>query len=56
MEWDTAAGHAIAESAGARVFNLYYNKENLTNSSFIVSGLSDRDVVDLIRRELEKEE
>jgi len=56
MEWDTAAGHAIAQSAGAMVFNLTYNKESLKNSSFIVSGLRDRDVEDLIRRELGMEE
>jgi len=42
MEWDTAAGQAIAECAGKKVtdFNtglpLTYNKENLLNPSFIV--------------------
>lgn len=43
MEWDTAAGHAIAEEAGARVVQdnddedpLIYNKENLLNPFFIV--------------------
>lgn len=42
MEWDTAAGQIIAESAGASVFNaetlarMNYNKENLLNPSFIV--------------------
>jgi 3'(2'), 5'-bisphosphate nucleotidase len=43
MEWDTAAGHAIAEEAGARVVQdnddedpLNYNKENLLNPFFIV--------------------
>jgi len=44
MEWDTAAGHAIAESAGALVFRsdtggpLLYNKENLLNPWFFVSN------------------
>lgn len=42
MEWDTAAGQAIAEASGADVINadtnkrLNYNKENLLNSWFIV--------------------
>ena len=42
MEWDTAAGQAIAECAGAKVLNndtlqpLSYNKENLLNPFFIV--------------------
>ncbi len=42
MEWDTAAGQAIAENAGARIFDkhtglpLQYNKENLLNPHFIV--------------------
>jgi 3'(2'), 5'-bisphosphate nucleotidase len=42
MEWDTAAGQAIAENAGARVcqYNtskpLIYNKEDLHNPWFIV--------------------
>ena len=56
MEWDTGAGHAIAESAGAGVFNLSYNKESLKNSSFIVSGVNDRDTAGIIRRELGIEE
>ena len=44
MEWDTAAGHAIAEAAGALVFRndnggpLRYNKENLLNPWFFVSN------------------
>jgi 3'(2'), 5'-bisphosphate nucleotidase len=39
MEWDTAAGQAIATCAGARVVEydtdnpLVYNKENLINPS-----------------------
>ena len=42
MEWDTAAGQAIAEASGATVINahtkqrLNYNKENLLNDWFIV--------------------
>ncbi len=42
MEWDTAAGQAIAEAAGAGVYEydtpkpLIYNKENLLNPWFIV--------------------
>jgi 3'(2'), 5'-bisphosphate nucleotidase len=42
MEWDTAAGHAVAQSAGARIFEhesgepLQYNKENLLNPWFVV--------------------
>jgi 3'(2'), 5'-bisphosphate nucleotidase len=42
MEWDTAAGHAIAEAAGARVLQydtdaaLVYNKQNLLNPWFVV--------------------
>jgi 3'(2'), 5'-bisphosphate nucleotidase len=42
MEWDTAAGQAIAEHAGARVYQyntskpLIYNKEDLHNPWFIV--------------------
>ena len=42
MEWDTAAGHAIAEIAGARVTNpngtdFVYNKPVLKNGPFIAS-------------------
>jgi 3'(2'), 5'-bisphosphate nucleotidase len=42
MEWDTAAGHAIAKFAGCKVYNyesndeLKYNKENLLNPWFVV--------------------
>jgi 3'(2'), 5'-bisphosphate nucleotidase len=39
MEWDTAAGHAIAEGAGAVVSGLTYNKETLKNGSFIVASV-----------------
>jgi len=42
MEWDTAAGHAIATEAGCRMIQfenmkpLEYNKENLRNPEFLV--------------------
>ncbi|MCY1719084.1 3'(2'),5'-bisphosphate nucleotidase CysQ [Prolixibacteraceae bacterium Z1-6] len=42
MEWDTAAGHAIANAAGKKLWltdlsgELRYNKENLLNPYFIV--------------------
>ncbi len=42
MEWDTAAGQAIAENAGCSFLNFHtgqpvsYNKENLLNPHFIV--------------------
>ena len=42
MEWDTAAGHAIALAAGLQMLNaetdepLHYNKEDLHNPFFIV--------------------
>ena len=42
MEWDTAAGHAVVECAGARIYNhssgelLRYNKEDLLNPWFVV--------------------
>jgi len=44
MEWDTAAGHAVALAAGASVTTpegkpLHYNKENLLNPYFIVQGV-----------------
>ncbi len=41
MEWDTAAGHAVAKFAGCKVYNfvtlkeLVYNKEDLLNSWFV---------------------
>lgn len=46
MEWDTAAGHAIARGAGCDVFHidgrtpLKYNKTDLHNPWFIVKPLS----------------
>ena len=42
MEWDTAAGHAIARAAGIEIYQagkeepLLYNKEDLLNPWFIV--------------------
>ncbi len=42
MEWDTAAGQAIVEAAGGKMFQetsdrlFTYNKESLRNSSFLV--------------------
>lgn len=42
MEWDTAAGHALARAAGFEIYQsdeksiLQYNKENLLNPWFIV--------------------
>lgn len=42
MEWDTAAGHAIARAAGCELYQygtdqpLRYNKEDLTNPWFLV--------------------
>lgn len=42
MEWDTAAGHALARQAGCEIYHagsdlpLMYNKEDLLNPSFIV--------------------
>ena len=41
MEWETAAAHAIARSMGNNICNyssgmeLVYNKEHLTNDSFV---------------------
>ncbi len=46
MEWDTAAGHIIAEEAGAMIIRhdngepLAYNKEDLLNPFFIVTSFS----------------
>ncbi len=45
MEWDTAAGHAIAVGAGCRMYDprsgaeLVYNKENLKNPWFMVDRI-----------------
>jgi 3'(2'), 5'-bisphosphate nucleotidase len=44
MEWDTAAGHCVAESAGCEILDLaadaplLYNKHVLRNSAFMVIG------------------
>jgi len=44
MEWDTAAGHAVAHYSDCRVYNyetgrdLKYNKENMLNPWFVVAG------------------
>ena len=46
MEWDTAAGHAIAKAAGCEIYQfnknipLDYNKKDLTNGWFIVKPIS----------------
>lgn len=46
MEWDTAAGHAIAKASGCEVYHidektpLTYNKENLLNPWFIVKPVN----------------
>jgi len=46
MEWDTAAAHAVVQYAGARIYTypeqdrLVYNKQDLLNPYFVVSGLS----------------
>ena len=43
MEWDTAAGHAIANMAGFKIIEynssneIVYNKEELLNPWFLVS-------------------
>lgn len=47
MEWDTAAGHCIAESAGAKLrkfdgTKLNYNKQSLLNEKFICFAPSER--------------
>ena len=58
MEWDTAAGQAIAEGAGACFINwktkerFDYNRENLLNDWFVVYGqkFSVQQMKDLISR------
>lgn len=37
MEWDVAAGYIIAKEAGAKIEGLQFNKQNLLNSSFLVT-------------------
>ncbi len=45
MEWDTAAGQAIIEAAGGKVFNPYtgktisYKKPGMDNGAFLCSGM-----------------
>ncbi len=47
MEWDTAAGQAILEAAGGKVFKetgpdrFAYNKENLLNTGFLCLGFEE---------------
>ena len=43
MEWDTAAGQAILEAAGGKMYNqsgndFMYNKESLLNGGFLCTG------------------
>ncbi len=44
MEWDTAAGHAVAHYSDCKIYNyetgkdLKYNKENMLNPWFVVAG------------------
>lgn len=50
MEWDTAAAQCVVEQAGGRVTDtrgcaLAYNKTNLLNPWFVVSGAGDYDWV-----------
>ena len=50
MEWDTAAGHAIASAAGMEVyqaetdFPLQYNKQDLLNPWFVVEKKHEREI------------
>lgn len=37
-EWDTAAGHAIAEEAGARILGLSYNKRVMKHDRFLITS------------------
>ena len=48
MEWDTAAGHAIAKEAGFEIYQandpskpLQYNKQDLLNPWFIVKSVNE---------------
>ena len=58
MEWDTAAGQAIAECAGMRFINWYtkqrfnYNRAELLNNWFVVVGekVKQRELIDLIEQ------
>ena len=57
MEWDTAAGQAVAEAAGAKVINwntlkrFDYNREELLNNWFVVAGnkFGHEELISLIR-------
>lgn len=50
MEWDTAAGHAIASAAGMEVYQaetdlpLQYNKQDLLNPWFVVEKKREREI------------
>lgn len=50
MEWDTAAGHAIASAAGMEVYQaetdlpLQYNKQDLLNPWFVVEKKHEREI------------
>lgn len=55
MEWDTAAAQSVVEEAGGRVIDvqgkpLLYNKADLHNPWFVVSGAGDYDWTQHIRR------
>lgn len=47
MEWDTAAGQAVVEAAGGKVYkslgpdSFVYNRENMLNGPFLCLGLSN---------------
>ena len=49
MEWDTAAGHAIAKASGAEIYRagqeepLKYNKPDLLNPWFVVKRINTRE-------------
>jgi len=53
MEWDTAAGHAIAVASGAQVTNadgsaFVYNKPRLVNGSFVCYSVSLRHKISML--------
>lgn len=55
MEWDTAAGQAILESAGGHVWNvlglpLHYGKPNRQNKTFLAAGNTDEVPLELLRQ------
>ncbi len=57
MEWDTAAGQAVAEAAGAIVMNwnsqkrFDYNRKELLNNWFVVAGkrFTEKELAELIK-------